>query len=173
MVALAAALLGVAAAVLYYQQELTLSHYDAKGHLVVARRIFDSLRPGWWQIGAVWLPLPHLLNMLPVQIDWLYRTGLSAVAMSIASFSVTATTIWWWIRRGDRVARRRRGRHAGLRHSARCPVSAVDADDGAAADGVHDARRRADLAVGDRGDGRPRSGGRECGASTREMRRGK
>jgi hypothetical protein len=106
LVALAAALLGVTAAVLYYQQGLTLSHYDAKGHLVVARRILDSLRPGWWQIGAVWLPLPHLLNMLPVQIDWLYRTGLSAVVMSIASFSLTATTIWWWIRRatGSRVA---------------------------------------------------------------------
>ena len=106
LVALATALLGVTAAVLYYQQELTLSHYDAKGHLVVARRIFDSLRPGWWQIGAVWLPLPHLLNMLPVQIDWLYRTGLSAVAMSIACFSATATTIWWWIRRstGSRIA---------------------------------------------------------------------
>ena len=69
------------------------------GHLVVARRILDSLRPGWWQIGAVWLPLPHLLNMLPVQVDWLYRTGLSAVVLSIASFSLTATTIWWWIRR--------------------------------------------------------------------------
>jgi hypothetical protein len=106
LVALAAALLGVAAAVFYYQQELTLSHYDAKGHLVVARRIFDSLRPGWWQIGAVWLPLPHLLNMLPVQIDWLYRTGLSAVVLSIASFSLTATTVWWWIRRatGSRMA---------------------------------------------------------------------
>jgi hypothetical protein len=106
LVALAAALLGVAAAVVYFQQELTLSHYDAKGHLVVARRILDSLRPGWWQIGAVWLPLPHLLNMLPVQIDWLYRTGLSGVAMSIASFTVTVTTIWWWIRRatGSRVA---------------------------------------------------------------------
>jgi hypothetical protein len=111
LVALAATLLGVTAAVLYYQQELTLSHYDAKGHLVVARRIVDSLRPGWWQIGAVWLPLPHLLNMLPVQIDWLYRTGLSAVAMSIASFALTATT-------GHRIASRRRGRHAALRHSA-------------------------------------------------------
>jgi hypothetical protein len=99
LVAFATVLLGVTAAVLYYQQELTLSHYDAKGHLVVARRIIDSLRPGWWQIGAVWLPLPHLLNMLPVQIDWLYRTGLSGVTMSIASFSLTATTIWWWIRR--------------------------------------------------------------------------
>ena len=50
---------------------LTLAHYDARAHLVVARRILDSLMPGWQQVGAVWLPLPHLLNMLPVQIDWL------------------------------------------------------------------------------------------------------
>ena len=99
LVACAVALLGIAAALVYAQRDLTLSHYDAKGHLVVARRIFDSLRPGWWQIGAVWLPLPHLLNMLPVQIDWMYRTGFSAVALSVASFTVTATTLWWWIHR--------------------------------------------------------------------------
>jgi hypothetical protein len=99
LVASAVALLGLTAAIIYAQRDLTLSHYDAKGHLVVARRILDSLRPGWWQIGAVWLPLPHLLNMVPVQIDWLYRTGYSAVALSVASFTVTATTLWWWIHR--------------------------------------------------------------------------
>ena len=33
--------------------------------------------PGWQQIGAVWLPLPHVLNMLPVQVDAWYRTGAS------------------------------------------------------------------------------------------------
>ena len=48
-------------------------HYDARAHLVVARRILDSLTPGWQQIGAVWLPLPHVLNMLPVQVDAWYR----------------------------------------------------------------------------------------------------
>ena len=65
---------------------LTLSHYDARGHLVVARRIVDSMTPGWQQIGAVWLPLPHLLNALPVQVDAWYRSGASAVAISIACF---------------------------------------------------------------------------------------
>jgi hypothetical protein len=61
---------------------LTLSHYDARAHLVVARRIADSLTPGWRQLGAVWLPLPHLLNLIPVQWDWAYRTGAVAVALS-------------------------------------------------------------------------------------------
>jgi hypothetical protein len=101
LVALAAATFGLIAAVIYYQRELTLSHYDAKAHLVVARRIIDSLRPGWWQIGAVWLPLPHLLNMLPVQNDWLYRTGFSGVAISVAAFSLTATTLFWLIARAS------------------------------------------------------------------------
>lgn len=76
---------GVAAALVYWQEGLTLSHYDAKGHLVVARRVIDSLTPGWLQLGAVWLPLPHVLNLLPVQVDAWYRTGASGVAISILS----------------------------------------------------------------------------------------
>jgi len=42
-----AIVVGVAAAVAYDVQDLTLSHYDARAHLVVARRIIDSIRPGW------------------------------------------------------------------------------------------------------------------------------
>jgi hypothetical protein len=86
-------LLGTAAATVYWRAGLSLSHYDAKAHLVVARRILDSLTPSWEQIGAVWLPLPHLLNALPVQIDWMYRTGASGIALSIVSFAVTAACL--------------------------------------------------------------------------------
>ena len=88
-----AAGLGIAAAAYYATLGLTLSHYDAKAHLVVSRRILDSLTPGWEQVGAVWLPLPHLVNMLPVQIDFLYRTGLFAIALSIASHALAAGSI--------------------------------------------------------------------------------
>jgi hypothetical protein len=83
-----AAVWGIVAALVYFHEGLTLSHYDAKGHLVVARRVIDSLTPGWQQIGAVWLPLPHVLNLVPVQIDFLYRTGASGVAISIASLTL-------------------------------------------------------------------------------------
>src|SRR5918998_2159319 len=88
-----AALLGSGAAIYYATLGLTLSHYDAKAHLVVARRVFDSLTPSWEQIGAVWLPLPHLINAVPVQIDWMYRTGASAIAISIASFALTVACV--------------------------------------------------------------------------------
>jgi hypothetical protein len=92
-IAAVAGIVGATVAFYYHQLGLTLSHYDARGHLVVARRILDSVTPGWQQIGAVWLPLPHLLNFLPVQIDWFYRTGASAVAMSVLSFALAAGAI--------------------------------------------------------------------------------
>ena len=85
----AAVLLGVVFALHYAWAGLTLSHYDAKGHLVVARRILDSLTPGWVQIGAVWLPLPHLLNFIPAQVDFFYRTGAFGVGLSVLAFGAT------------------------------------------------------------------------------------
>lgn len=91
--ALGAAVLGAAAAWHYARLDLALSHYDARGHLVVARRIIDSLTPGWRQIGAVWLPLPHLLNALPVQVDALYRSGASAIALSVASHAAACAAL--------------------------------------------------------------------------------
>jgi hypothetical protein len=106
VVALVIALVGVSAAWYYALQGLTLSHYDAKGHLVVARRIADSLTPGWRQIGAVWLPLPHLLNLAPIQFDPFYRTGASGVAISIASATFAGYAIFSLVahRRGSLVA---------------------------------------------------------------------
>ena len=83
-------LTGSAAALYYSHNGLALSHYDARAHLVVSRRIFDSLVPGWQQIGAVWLPLPHLLDMIPAQIDVFYRTGAFAISLSVMSMSVAA-----------------------------------------------------------------------------------
>ena len=83
-------LVGAVASVVYARAGLSLSHYDAKAHLVVARRIVDSITPGWEQIGAVWLPLPHLLNLLPVQVDAFYRSGASAIALSVLSLGIAA-----------------------------------------------------------------------------------
>ncbi len=88
--ALATAVVGVLAWAVHFQSGLVLSHYDAKAHLVVARRVVDNLTPGWQQVGAVWLPLPHLLNLVPTQIDFFYRTGIFASALSIASFALCA-----------------------------------------------------------------------------------
>src|SRR5215218_5850846 len=81
LLALAACAAALIAWFVYARADLVLSHYDAKAHLVVARRVFDNITPGWQQFGAVWLPLPHLINLLPTQIDFFYRTGLFASAV--------------------------------------------------------------------------------------------
>src|SRR5258705_2175767 len=90
LLAVAAALGGGVAWTVFFRAGLVLSHYDAKAHLVVARRVFDNLTPGWQQTGAVWLPLPHLIDLLPAQIDFFYRTGLFASAVSIGCLAITA-----------------------------------------------------------------------------------
>jgi hypothetical protein len=89
--AAAASVVGVAAWAVFFRSDLVLSHYDAKAHLVVARRVIDNLTPGWQQIGAVWLPLPHLIELLPTQIDLFYRTGAFA---SLVSIGCLATTVY-------------------------------------------------------------------------------
>jgi hypothetical protein len=88
----------VYAAIRYHANGLTLSHYDARGHLIVARRIIDNITPGWQQIGAVWLPLPHLINAPPVQVDAWYRSGFSAVAISVGAFAVASGAVAWIVR---------------------------------------------------------------------------
>ena len=93
VIAAASTAFGIAAAIYYARAGLTLAHYDARAHLVVARRVLDSLTPGWQQVGAVWLPLPHLLNLLPVQIDALYQSGASGVAISIVSMGIAVWAI--------------------------------------------------------------------------------
>jgi hypothetical protein len=91
LLAIVALLAGIAAWLYYLNEGLVLAHYDAKAHLVVARRVIDSLTPGWRQIGAVWLPLPHLIQILPTQIDLFYRTGAFA---SLFSISCLGVTVW-------------------------------------------------------------------------------
>jgi hypothetical protein len=71
----------------YYSHDLTTAHYDAKAHLLVARRIVDSLEPGYVQMGAQWLPLIHLLYLPFIIFDSQYRSGFLPSLISIAAFA--------------------------------------------------------------------------------------
>jgi hypothetical protein len=55
------------------------------------------------QIGALWLPLPHLLNLVPVQVDVFYQTGLSAVALSVIRSAIGAVALWTLVITVDNV----------------------------------------------------------------------
>ena len=88
---------GAAAALFYAREGLTLSHYDARAHLTVARRVFDSLTPGWRQLGGVWLPLPHLIDLPLVWSDWGYRTGFPAVGLSVLALAIGLASLSGWL----------------------------------------------------------------------------
>ncbi len=77
---------------LYFFESHHLSNLygDGIAHVEGARRIFDSLTPGYEAIGSVWLPLPHLLAAPLAINDILWRTGLAGSLVSAIAFALTA-----------------------------------------------------------------------------------
>ena len=95
-VGVAAVILAVAAANLafFYSRGLINLYGDSRAHLEGARRLLDSLTPGYQEIGTVWLPLPHLLMALPAQNDFLWRTGLAGGIVSSLAFGLAAWIVF-------------------------------------------------------------------------------
>jgi hypothetical protein len=77
----------------------TLYYGDAEAHLDIARRIFDSRRPGYEQIGTVWLPLPHLLMLPLVRDNGLWRSGLAGAIPASACFVCAGAFLFAAMRR--------------------------------------------------------------------------
>jgi hypothetical protein len=86
VVRLAAMVLTMASLVYYAGHGYLLLYGDAVAHLHIARRVFDSLNPGFRQLGSVWLPLPHLLLIPFVQkMSW-WQNGMAGAAPSMVSY---------------------------------------------------------------------------------------
>ena len=86
--------LSLFSAYLFSSNGFQIAHFDSKGHLLVARRLIDNLTPGFKQIGAFWLPLPHLLYLPLVQNDFLYFQGFAALPVSILCFIATVLILF-------------------------------------------------------------------------------
>jgi hypothetical protein len=63
-----------------------LLYGDAEAHIHIARRLFDSHRPGITQLGSVWLPLPPLLLAPFLMMDRWWRSGFAPVIPSAACY---------------------------------------------------------------------------------------
>jgi hypothetical protein len=74
----------IAALLWYYAHQQILLYGDAVAHINIARRVLDtrSWLSSFFQLGTVWLPLPHIL-MLP--FVWNKTLWMSGIAGSIAS----------------------------------------------------------------------------------------
>jgi hypothetical protein len=81
-----------------------LLYGDAEAHLHIARRVFDSQRPRFSQLGTVWLPLPHILLLPFVNIDSWWRSGLAGAFPSMAETILAAVGLFKLARRWMGVA---------------------------------------------------------------------
>jgi hypothetical protein len=77
-----------------YSHNLLLLYGDAVAHLAIARRIIDSIEPGFRQMGSVWLPLPHIL-LLPfvARMAW-WQSGVAGAFPSMAAYVFGAAGIY-------------------------------------------------------------------------------
>jgi len=89
-----AVLLGAAATVYSYFHGYINVYGDAESHLNIAKRVVDSLTPGFAQLGGIWLPLPHVLLVPFVKVDFLWRTGLAGSIVSGAAFVVSSLFLY-------------------------------------------------------------------------------
>jgi hypothetical protein len=85
-VGLVAAFLGVLTFAYCSRHDLLLLYGDAVAHLHIARRVFDSLNPGFRQLGSVWPPFPHLLMIPFVQRMAWWQSGLAGAIPSIGCY---------------------------------------------------------------------------------------
>ena len=82
----------------FYANGLGLAYNDARSHLDISRRVVENLKPGFSQLGSVWLPLPHILMLLTVWNDFMWHSGLSGALVSMASFVATGMLIYLFLR---------------------------------------------------------------------------
>lgn len=99
-----ATLLATASLVYCGGHGLLLLYGDAVAHLAIARRVFDSLNPGFSQLGSVWLPLPHILMLPFVQRTIWWQSGVAGSIPSMVSYVAACAGIYRLARRSMRTA---------------------------------------------------------------------
>jgi hypothetical protein len=77
-----------------WRHNAMLNYGDAVAHLHIARRVFDSHRPGFSQLGSVWLPLPHLLLIPFVAVYAWWANGIAGLIPSALSYIAACTGIY-------------------------------------------------------------------------------
>lgn len=77
-----------------YFTGLGLLYNDARSHLDISRRVVENLKPGFAQLGSVWLPLPHFLMLFTVWNDFLWHSGLSGAIQSMIAYVGTGVLIY-------------------------------------------------------------------------------
>jgi hypothetical protein len=84
---------------IYFLNGLGLAYNDARSHLDIGRRVVEGLKPGFAQLGSVWLPLPHLLMVPTIWSDFMWHSGLSGAIQSMISYIVCGLIIYVFLQK--------------------------------------------------------------------------
>lgn len=85
---------GTIASAIVAKNNWTFLYSDTRTHLIIARRVFDSITPGIAQLGGTWLPLQHISMFPTIWIDSLWRTPLSSYIPNILFLSIFTSSIY-------------------------------------------------------------------------------
>lgn len=86
VVAALASLASLAAFLFFFLRGEIMLYGDAVAHMNIARRVVDARDPGLGQLGTVWLPFPHLLQVPFLVNDWMWRTGIGGSIPSMIAY---------------------------------------------------------------------------------------
>ncbi|MGD0609216.1 MAG: hypothetical protein ABSA53_37260 [Streptosporangiaceae bacterium] len=102
IVTAAAVVLSVLAYLHFYPNGQTIAYMDTRSHLMIARRVIFADTPGAGQLGAVWLPLPHILMLALAWDGWAFYSGFAGSIVMMASYvllTVLAYKYTWQLTR--------------------------------------------------------------------------
>lgn len=84
----------VVSTIYYFNLGYIIAYGDAESHLNIAKRVIDSITPGFAQLGGIWLPLPHILLIPFVYFDYLWKTGLAGSIVSGIAFIISSVYLY-------------------------------------------------------------------------------
>jgi hypothetical protein len=102
-----ACVLSVAAYLHFYPGGQAIAYDDARSHMLIARRVLMADTPGAGQLGAVWLPLPHILMLAFIWNNWAFYSGFAGSVVMMACYvagTLFAYKIVWRMTRSHAAA---------------------------------------------------------------------
>lgn len=96
LLTLALGAISIVALLWYYARQQILLYGDAVAHINIARRVLDnrSWLSSFFQLGTVWLPLPHILMLPLVWNKVLWTSGIAGSVATMAAYVLGALGIF-------------------------------------------------------------------------------
>ncbi len=89
-----AVILSVSAFVYSYLNNYVVSYNDSMSHLNISRLVIDNLKPGFAQLGSVWLPMNHILSLSLIWNDWAWHSGFAGSLFSMIAYIISVLYIY-------------------------------------------------------------------------------